>query len=147
MTQDIGSGRKAEIKMQSIHTSGGEVSRYDVNEMGQLVYVNGSYYLRFDQEDEDSEETIKTTIKFDEEDNVTIIRAGSEKTRMRFDVKNKTSMRYPTPAGTFLIDIDTRHVELQYKNNPFSGQINLEYQLATKGQILGNYNVTIQFTV
>lgn len=147
MTQEIGSGKQAEIKMQSIQTSDGEVSRYNVNEMGQLVYVNGSYYLRFNHEDEEAGETINTTIKFDEEDNVTIIRAGSHQTRMRFDVEKKTTMRYPTPAGTFLIDIDTRRVELQYKNRPFSGQIKLEYQLTTEGQTLGNYNVTIQFTV
>lgn len=147
MTQDIGKGKQAEIKMQSIQTTDGEVSRYSVNEMGQLVQVNGSYYLRFNQEDEEAGETIKTTIKFDEEDNVTIIRAGNEQTRMRFDLEKKTTMRYPTPAGTFLIDIDTRHIELQYKNRPFSGQIKLDYQLTTQDQILGNYNVTIQFTV
>ena len=95
------------------------------------------------EEDED----LSVTFKIARDGSVTVIRRGDHSSRMRFNAEKNTSMRYHIPQGNMLIDIDTKHVEIEYQNQPFSGKVNISYDLYSGQQLIGNYDLQLYFTV
>lgn len=144
--ETLKNGEVCAINVVTRHQQEGEISEYHTEKMGQVVSVNGSHYLHFDDTDDDGEK-VATTIKLAKDGNVTIIRHTSVSSRMRFFSGKTTSMRYFTPYGSMLIDIVTKKIRITYQNQPFSGKIYIDYELYSGNNKLGEYEIDLNFTV
>ncbi len=140
------SGRICAVKFTTRHRIEDEMDEFHFEQMGQVVQVNGNYYIQFVIESEEDED-LSVTFKIARDGTVTVIRHGSHSSRMRFNAEKNTSMRYHIPQGNMLIDIDTKHVEIEYRNQPFSGKVTVSYDLYSGQQLIGNYDLELYFTV
>ncbi|MDO5457691.1 MAG: DUF1934 domain-containing protein [Atopococcus tabaci] len=139
-------GQTCAVKLTTRHRMEDEMDEFYFEQMGQLVQVNGNYYIQFVIENEEDED-LSVTFKIARDGSVTLIRRGSNSSRMRFNAEKNTSMRYHIPEGSVLIDIDTQHVRIEYQNQPFSGKVTISYDLYSGPQLIGNYDLELHFTV
>lgn len=139
-------GQACAVKFTTRHRMEEEMDEFHFEQMGQVVQVNGNYYIQFVIESEEDED-LSVTFKIARDGSVTVIRRGDHSSRMRFNAEKNTSMRYHIPQGNMLIDIDTKHVEIEYQNQPFSGKVNISYDLYSGQQLIGNYDLQLYFTV
>ncbi len=147
MSETIASkGRPCAIKLSTRHRQDDDMNEFHFEKMGHVVSVNGSHYIQFDM-DGDGEESVKTTFKLAKDNTVTVIRDQEMTSRMRFNPVKNTSMRYHTPHGSMLIDIHTKQIRMNYQDQPFAADVYIQYDLYSGPQAVGEYDITLHFTV
>lgn len=139
-------GQACAIKLHTRHRQGEDVNEYHFEQMGQLVSVNGNHYIRFDMEDENGQE-VPTTIKLSKDKTVTVIRDQPFRSRMRFNPLKATAMRYHSPQGSILLDIHTKRIQMNIKDQPLSADVYIAYDLYSAAHAIGQYDIQLQFTV
>lgn len=142
---DLSKGMPARIQMEMIISQGGATENYVFDETGKVVQMNGAYYVRY-QETYDNVE-IPVTVKLDAAGVVTIIRRGETTTRLRFDKGERYETHYQTPQGLIVMETVTRQLQISYTEQPFSGRLQLEYDLYLGQEKLGEYKLQLLFTV
>ncbi|MGX7394651.1 DUF1934 domain-containing protein [Carnobacterium mobile] len=145
MEMDLSKGMPAKIKMKTTISQGASVENFAFDETGKVVYMNGAYYIRY-QETHDAVE-IPVTVKLDASGVVTIIRRGETTTRMRFGEGERYETSYHTPQGMITMETVTRQLRISYRDQPFSGELRMEYDLYFNKEKLGNYKLQLLFTV
>lgn len=122
-----------------------------INEIGEKNIiksnVNGTLYIKKDhkyaiyKEIQDSEE-ITTSLKI-ENDKVTIKRFGSLDSTLKFKVGNKDISRYVTQQGVFIIENNTKELDIIEENGIF---INIDYDIKIMDVFTGKNIIKIEIT-
>lgn len=130
--------------METIVKQEGQEEIFLFEGQGQIVEMGEWLYLRYTE----AETTNKVTIKLSRVGMMTIIRrSGSDLlSRISLDSNKKGSAQIPTQAGMIEIQTNTQKMLQNYQEQPFSGQIQVVYTVGTKEQMLGNYELSLQFT-
>ncbi|MCD7135319.1 DUF1934 domain-containing protein [Limosilactobacillus rudii] len=123
-------------------TQDGQQEHFDFVEAGSFVEINGKYYLRY-LEHQDGQET-PVQIKFEDE-LVRLRRRGSSETNLFLDPRQETVMRYRTQYGILNLNVVTEHLEKEVDVQQPAGQVSIKYQLKQAGQIIGSYQLELQF--
>ncbi len=142
---DLSKGMPAKVEMRTTVSQGGSTESFVFNEIGKVVYMNGSYYIRY-QETYDGVE-IPVTFKIDATGGVTLIRRGETTTRMKFGQDERFETSYQTAQGLILLETVTRQLQVSYREEPFSGELQLEYDLYLGQEKLGEHKLQLLFTV
>lgn len=143
-SQELTNGMPAEVKMETSYEQNGETHHHSFEQQGRVVYMNHSYYIRF--EEEHAEEAIPVTIKVNPNGVVDLIRYGEATTRLSFDSENATQTQYKTPAGIMQLRVETENLKVSYYDRPFAGRVDVDYALYLDEQILGTYRIRLRFT-
>lgn len=141
---EVKNGKPVKINMVTTHNQDGEISRHEFEEMGQIVYLNKAYYIRYNETAASDQTSV--TIKIDEDQNVTLIRRGQHTTRLKFQLGETSLTRYETPYGVMPLEVSTQAMQLLAKNNPFQGSLNIDYTIQSQGNLLGIYKIELRFT-
>ncbi len=104
--------------------------------------MNGKYYLRY-IEHQDSQET-PVQIKFEDE-LIRLRRRGNVETNLFLDPTQETIMRYQTEYGMIKIDVLTESLEKDVDIKAPAGHLSVKYQLKQAGQLIGSYQLELQF--
>lgn len=130
--------------METIVKQEGQEEIFLFEGQGQIVEMGEWLYLRYTE----AETTNKVTIKLSRAGMMTIIRrSGSDLlSRISLDSNKKGSAQIPTQAGMIEIQTNAQKMLQNYQEQPFSGQIQVVYTIGTKEQMLGNYELSLQFT-
>src|SRR5690554_5989129 len=96
-SEEVKNGLPAEIKMETSYVQNGETHHHSFEESGRVVYMNNSYYIRF--EEAHDLEVIPVTLKINPDGVVQLIRRGEQTTRLVFNSDQDTESNYKTPAG------------------------------------------------
>lgn len=133
-----------EYRMETIVKQEGQEEIFLFEGQGQIVEMGEWLYLRYTE----AETTNKVTIKLSRAGMMTIIRrSGSDLlSRISLDSNKKGSAQIPTQAGMIEIQTNAQKMLQNYQEQPFSGQIQVVYTIGTKEQMLGNYELSLQFT-
>ncbi|MBB1079003.1 DUF1934 domain-containing protein [Limosilactobacillus sp. STM2_1] len=134
--------RPVKVKLSTTITQDGQQEHFDFVEAGSFVEINGKYYLRY-LEHQDGQET-PVQIKFEDE-LVRLRRRGSSETNLFLDPRQETVMRYRTQYGILNLNVVTEHLEKEVDVQQPAGQVSIKYQLKQAGQIIGSYQLELQF--
>lgn len=142
--RDLSQGQVAEIKMETIIKQQGEIFRHSFEEMGRIMELNGHYYIRFEESTEDGKASV--TIKIAREGYVQLIRNGEVTTRLVFNREHPQEFTYATPAGRLGMLVRTDHLDIVLNDQPFSGELAVDYSILSSDSQIGDYYLRLQFT-
>ncbi|WP_368645300.1 DUF1934 domain-containing protein [Alkalibacterium putridalgicola] len=143
-SNELKNGLPAEIKMETTYVQNGETHHHSFEENGRVVYMNSSYYIRFEEAHELG--SVPVTIKINPDGVVQLIRRGEQTTRFVFDSDQKTESNYRTPAGIIPLTVTTDDIRVSYYDRPFAGRIWVDYTLSANHQKIGDYHIRLRFT-
>lgn len=143
-SEEVKNGLPAEIKMETSYVQNGETHHHSFEESGRVVYMNSSYYIRF--EEAHDLEVIPVTIKINPDGVVQLIRRGEQTTRLVFNSDQDTETNYNTAAGIIPLRVTTHDLRVSYYDRPFAGRIWVDYTLSANQQKLGEYQIRLRFT-
>lgn len=137
-------GLPAEIRMETLLIQQGEMEQHLFEEKGKVLYMNDSYYIRYEEHTEGT--TIPVTVKVGADGVVSVIRRGEITTRLRFDIDQWTQSNYPLPTGTIPIRIKTTDLKISYYDRPLAGRVAVDYSLYVGEEKLGDYQLRLRYT-
>ena len=121
-----------------------DINQHLFEDEGRFVEMNGSYYIRFEEEYQHTK--VPVMVKITDDKRVNLIRYGEHKTNLLFDGNEPTYTKLNTPAGIAQITVDTNHLNIAIKDQPLSGEIFIQYELEMNQQKLGSYQIELRFT-
>lgn len=137
-------GCPARIILETTIVQEGEMFKHSYDEMGRIVRMNDHYYIRYVERD-GAEET-STLIKLQSDGTVHLTRHGENKSRMLFNDQEDTMTQYPTPAGIMQLRVQTNQLKMVYKDQPFAGEVEIDYAIFLDDKTLGTYQLRLRFT-
>lgn len=143
-SRELTNGVPAEVVMETSYEQNGETHHHVFEEQGRVVYMNHSYYIRY--EEKHDEEIVPVTVKINPDGIVHLIRQGEMTTRLTFDGNKHTQTQYKTPAGIMQLRIETEDLKVSYYDRPFAGRVSVDYALYLGEQLLGTYRIRLRFT-
>ena len=140
--------RPVAIHLSTTINQSGNVSNYNFAVHGKLFQMGNTIYLRFMEDDQKNGHPVPMTIRIDANDHVKLTRsAPGHRMQFNFVQGQRVQAEYQTPYGSIPIETETPNVDLQYRNQPFSGNLGVDYNLYANQQLLGHYQLRLQFTV
>ncbi|GAP02454.1 hypothetical protein FPFC_013360 [Fructobacillus pseudoficulneus] len=134
-----------EVQLQIVNQvfqDGGD-ERYEVATDGVLTTKGESFYLAYTETLPEQPDT-KVVFKF-KGDQVTINRHNVTKTRMVFEMGLVDPQPYQTVAGMMILATNTQKMEIEFDEATGTGQLDLSYSLTANGDVVGQYQVALQF--
>lgn len=136
MTKDI------IVTISGLHETDGDTDApIETMTPGQYYLKNGKHYVVFDEVLEGLEGSVKSTIKFTE-DQVELIRNGAASTRMVFQPGHENMVIYQTPMGPLSISLYTEELRAQIDEDHM--KLEIEYSLKTEGVVVSESTVNIE---
>ena len=136
MTKDI------IVTISGLHETDGDTDApIETMTPGQYYLKNGKHYVVFDEVLEGLEGSVKSTIKFTE-DQVELIRNGAASTRMIFQPGHENMVIYQTPMGPLSISLYTEELRAQIDEDHM--KLEIEYSLKTEGIVVSESTVNIE---
>ena len=135
MTKDI------ILIISGLHDTDGEGdSPIETMTPAQYYLKNGKHYVVYDEILEGLEGTLKSTIKFSEEQ-VELIRNGPASTRMVFQPGKEHMVIYQTPMGPLSISLYTEDMEVTVEEE--SIRLKIDYSIKTEDVVVSESTVNI----
>lgn len=108
-------------------STAGEVPEpVEVISRGTYAKKNGKHYIAYDEVQDDLNQVIKNTVKI-HGDCCEIIKGGPIRTHLKFEEGKSHSSFYETPYGSLVIQVHTKEVELEEKEEEMN--IHVFYEL------------------
>ncbi|WP_283679357.1 DUF1934 domain-containing protein [Lentilactobacillus sp. Marseille-Q4993] len=134
-----------QIHLETTTIQDGKSQDYVLDVDGQLVEIGNTLYLRY-KEDNDGKK-VPVTIKILPSGDLKITRTAENKSQLLFSQGKRVSAVYRTPYGAVDIETVTPSMEISLFDNPLRGDIKVDYLLYGGSELLGKYNISLQFTV
>lgn len=141
---DLKAGTDVKIHLETQVTQYAEPEKHVFDVMGQMVQMGSGLYLRYIEVEGDIE--IPVTIKVEVDGTITLIRAGETRTRLRFGKGERYVTNYNTPQGVVALETMTNKMQVSLRDQPFSGEIEIHYDLYLGEEKLGEYKLQLLFT-
>lgn len=106
----------------------------------------GKHYVRYEDASLHQEETVPTVLKFSS-DGLTLIRRGAVDMQLDFRLGEKTRSVYRTPYGNFDLLVETKKLDIYFKDG--QGTVQAEYALHLNDTLQSHntLNVTIKDSI
>lgn len=137
-------GTVMEYRLETRINQEGQKEIFVYEGQGQIVQMGEWLYLRY----EEAETKNKVTIKLSRAGKMMIMRRQGDEllSRLSFDSEKLGSAQIPTQAGLMEIQTKTNHMLQNYKEQPFSGYVEVAYTIGVGEESLGSYELSLQFT-
>ena len=115
------------INISSKHKQEGETDRSEFLTEGHLYRKDDKYYLVYNNPIEEFEKRSVTTVKFNEEDNITLMRSGE--TNYQLSLKNQKRSAGQFGLGMSQTLVGTYADRVRFKMNDNGGWLDLKYSM------------------
>ncbi|KMK53083.1 putative beta-barrel protein YwiB [Fructobacillus sp. EFB-N1] len=132
---------QVKISHQVFQDAGDE--HYEVETTGLLTIKGDSVYLAYTEKIDDEGET-KVIFKLTEKQ-ISLSRHNVTKTRMVFQLGLVEHQPYQTVAGMMLLSTNTNQLDFTFDESKQAGALDLAYALSANDQVVGQYQVALQF--
>lgn len=132
---------QVKISHQVFQDAGDE--RYEIETTGVLTIKGDSVYLAYTEKIDDQGET-NVVFKFSE-NQISLSRHNVTKTRMVFRPGLVEHQPYQTVAGMMLLSTNTSQLDFAFDEVQLAGSLDLAYALSANDQVVGQYQVALQF--
>lgn len=143
---DLTTGVPVAIHLETRARQDGETANYALDVDGQLVQMGDVFYLRYKEVSDEAPEPIPVTIKLAANGDVVLTRNAENRLRLHFSNGKRIRAHYQTPMGLLPVETVTPMLRVRLREHPFSGEVNVDYDLYAGEQLLGNYQLRLQFT-
>ncbi|MBA2914602.1 DUF1934 domain-containing protein [Limosilactobacillus frumenti] len=121
----------------------GQQERFHFTEDGQFVNLNGKYYLRYHEHQQGQTTPVQFRLNNDE---LHLRRSGIRETVFTFLNRQTTKARYQTEYGIIDLEVTTNRLLVDFDPIAARGNVDLEYQLVSGNQLVGTYQLQLQFS-
>lgn len=123
-------------------TQDGQQETFQFEEAGEFINLNGKYYLRYLEHQNGA----VTPVRFRLDDGaVSLHRQGATETWLDFDQHRSTITRYRTEYGMMQLRVVTSRLERFLDPLVPVGRLAVDYELHVGSQIIGSYQLELQF--
>lgn len=130
------------VQLTTTMEQDGQEDHYHFDEQGEFIELNGTYYLRY-QEHQAGQ---TTPVQFRLGDNeLHLRRRGVRETNFAFVADQTTKARYKTEYGVIALGVTTNRLLVMLDAEHAQGSIDLQYQLVANQQLIGTYQLQLQF--
>lgn len=143
---NISNGTTVQIHLETTIKQDQSNEHFVFDTVGQLVEIGDNIYIRYVEENQD-EGDIPVTLKIMKDGSVKITRSSQSRLQLVLQNQLKVSSQYKTPYGILGIDTLTTNLDIKILENPLRGNVNADYMLYNGQELLGNYNIRLQFTI
>ncbi|MFD1420474.1 DUF1934 domain-containing protein [Lactiplantibacillus songbeiensis] len=143
---DLTTGVPVAIHLETQAVQDGDAANYALDVDGQLVQMGDAFYLRYKEASKDQGQPVPVTIKLAANGDVVLTRSAENRLRLHFSNGKRVQARYRTPMGILPVDTVTPLLQVRLRERPFSGEVNINYDLYAGEQLIGNYKLRLQFT-
>ncbi|WP_047998833.1 DUF1934 domain-containing protein [Lactiplantibacillus herbarum] len=143
---DLTTGVPVAIHLETRARQDGETANYALDVDGQLVQMGDVFYLRYKEVSDEAPEPIPVTIKLAANGDVVLTRNAENRLRLHFSNGKRIRAHYQTPMGLLPVETVTPMLQVRLRERPFAGEVNVDYDLYAGEQLLGNYQLRLQFT-
>ena len=134
----VTNGKPIKITIKTLQQQDGQLNKYQQEFSGRLAKVKENTYLRYEED-----QNLIVTFKVDEK-GIWLTRNGLQmKLRLYFDEAKHYETNYQTPFGAIKLTCQTQKVLFEEENA--KGQLAVDYQLFSGEELLGEYNIRLQF--
>lgn len=131
------------IHLKTTIDHGDEVETYELTLFGEYYQKAHSAFLKY--EELLQEGAIQTIVKVAEQEAL-ILRSGSIKMRLSFDLEDEKAGSYEGEYGTLLLTTKTMSLEnRKNESERLSGQFILKYDLKMQGSTVGTYEMVLDY--
>jgi uncharacterized beta-barrel protein YwiB (DUF1934 family) len=123
----------------------GETEDFLFDLQGQAVKIGDTLYLRYKEIQPEGTE-VPVTMKIMPDGVIQLIRSGEMRTRLKFAYKERIETSYQTPYGTMFFHTYTNHLHVSLKDRPYSGKVDIHYDLFMMQDKVGEYKLSLEFT-
>lgn len=142
---DLKKGLPVSIQLQTKIKQHKEVKDFFFDVTGQIVKIGDTFYIRYKEAAEDGTE-VPVTIKIYPDGKIQLTRGGEIRTRLKFSFHERVENSYRTPYGMFQIATYAHRLHFSLKDRPISGRVNVDYDLYSMNEKIGEYQFTLNFT-
>lgn len=142
--QLVSNGIPINIKLETSIVQNEHQQNFIYESVGQAVQVGNNWYIRYEEKTENGEQ-FQVMVKFCQDGSIHLTRQGSFRTKLRFVPGELTETTYQTPYGTMLLVTRTKQLQLEFSETPLRGQLKLAYELSTGEELVGNYQLFLDF--
>ncbi|KID41047.1 DUF1934 domain-containing protein [Fructilactobacillus fructivorans] len=135
--------KKVQVEISTEINQDGNVERHHFEENGQLVTINGNRYLRY-VEHVTGQPDVPVTYRIGK-DSIRLTRAGENHLELHFKPNETIEDLYRTPYGNLKIGAHTTSIKQSKDAQTGLEIIEINYELYTNGQKVGDYRVKLQF--
>ncbi|WP_071130301.1 DUF1934 domain-containing protein [Enterococcus timonensis] len=143
---DLKNGQAIQLHLETKVQQKEENSDFVFDGKGQLVKIGDTLYIRYSELQSDELTEIPVTIKIEPDGIVQIMRGKELHSRLKFSYQKKIPMTYRTPFGLFTIESFTKYLHFSLKDRPTSGILTLDYDLFLQDELMGSYQMKLNFT-
>jgi uncharacterized beta-barrel protein YwiB (DUF1934 family) len=140
-------GENVLVELTTTVRQADETTKFTFKEMGTIVTVNGSTYIRYTEKERHEDPNVHVTIKIEPSGMVSIVRNGANRTKLRFLADKFIQNSIQTPYGLVALTTHTKKLTIVQKENPTSGNVRLDYNLYAGEEVVGNYSMKLKYTV
>jgi uncharacterized beta-barrel protein YwiB (DUF1934 family) len=132
------------IQLETQIEQDGQVETFKFDEEGALVDLGAKKYLRY----KETKEQLKVPVTFSiaETGEVFLTRQGQTHLRLPFAKQKVLPTHYQTEYGLMKLDVKTTLLETAISFENAEGKINVDYELYAGNQLLGKYQIRLQFS-
>lgn len=138
----IGNQIAVTVKLQTSILQNDETEQFKFNETGQLVQMKDVYYLRY----QEGAQKIPVTFKFDQSGTVLLTRNASNRTRFCFQANHTFATHYQSEYGLIKMDVKTIRLLQETDFTAGHGKVAIDYELWAQAQLIGKYQIRLQFS-
>ena len=131
------------IQLNTTISNGETDETYELLTFGTMQNKAGTWYLRYDEVQNDLE-NVHTILKWAPEE-VFIMRNGKVKMRQRFLKGLMTVGTYESPYGVMQMLTTTKNMDHTYNEDAKAGKMILTYALNMNGNDIGQYKMEIHY--
>lgn len=133
------------VNLKTTMTQDGKTDQYVFKEPGQLATLaNGQHYLRYLEHQAGQATPVQFRLSDDE---IHLIRNGSQKTHFIFKPAYQHVMPYQTEYGKIYLQVVTDQMQTKFDLTAGQGDLKIRYRLLMQDQLIGNYDIQLQFSI
>lgn len=129
------------VNLQTTIEQDGEKEQFTFDEAGQLVALKDAYYLRY----QEGQGKIPVTFKFDSSGDIFLTRNATNRTRFQFRPHQTIATHYQSEYGLIKLDVKTLRILREIDFHAGHGNVIIDYQLWSQNQLIGKYQIRLQF--
>lgn len=132
-----------QVKLKTTIEQDGQQDEYSFEEEGQFVQLGEKYYLRYKEHQDGQETPVQIRLS---DDLVNLRRSGLRETNFDFTLERPTKSRYQTEYGMIGMEVTTDKLEIEFDPEEANGKLEVQYRLTANKQLIGTYQLQLQFS-
>lgn len=138
--------RPVSLIIQTESIQNGETSSYYHEVLGQLMTIGNKFYIQYKESAEVDPAQTPVIIKVEPNAEMQIIRSGQNRMRLSFKYQEFEESYIDTEHGKIAIRTFATDMHVSLRDKPFSGTIQLSYELFAGREQMGSFKMQVEFT-